>query len=234
MMFEMLCNNYGLGTLYSASPMTPGTEAAVWTLNTERGSFLLRTLTDRAQGEHEWAVVCHLRAKGFGCCPAILTTGDDMPCILLEGTWYQVQELCSGTMPDPSAPGTAAAMARTLRELERCMPDGLIHGDLGPWNMVQKEDGSLFVIDFGCTRAGDPYFDYAAALGGVINHVPPETRPHVCGEFLRELDADRNHLLSQLRLWAEEGITRWSKQSPKMTARFQQALMWAEENIYDV
>lgn len=226
MNFKYLCQQYDLGRLRRAAELSSGTVARVWKLETDGGLFLVRTLRDEAQGRREWEIFRHLRANGFTATPAIV-----VPCFEQEGQWGQVQEFCDGTRPDPAAPGVAAAMARTLRELARCMPEGLIHGDLGPWNMVRREDGSLFVIDFGSAREGDPYFDYASAFGGIINHTSPEFRPRICREFLEELQADRSHLLTQLALWAEEGIDRWTGTNEKMVSRFYHARNWAEENL---
>ena len=141
-------------------------------------------------------------------------------------------------MPDPARPGVAAAMANIARELAAALADWsegpLIHGDLGPWNMLQCEDGRLVVIDFGEAKFGNPYFDYATLLGGVINHTPAERRAAVCRDFLRELDCDRGKLLEQLRRWAEQGVQYWQEKNKKMVARFYHALNWAEENLYDL
>ena len=137
-------------------------------------------------------------------------------------------------MPVPGRPGVAARVAQTVRELAANMPEGLIHGDLGLWNMLTRADGTIVVIDFGNAREGDPCFDYATVLGSMINHSSDLNRADVCREFLAELGADRGHLLAQLRLWAEEGISRWSGRNDKMAARFYHALNWAEEHIHEL
>lgn len=116
----------------------------------------------------------------------------------------------------------------------------VIHGDLGPWNMIDNGHGAIFVIDFGEARMGDPYFDLASALGGIINHTPADLRQPVCQEFLDELAPDRQRLLDQLRLWVWRGLAQWAILAGKgisgarMAARFCNALKWAEENIYDL
>ena len=232
MNFEHFCNLYSLGALHSARSLSGGTVSRVWRLETEQGVFLLRTLTGRDQGEREWAITRTLSKNGFPRFPAIRTAGG-APCTELNGVWYQVQELVDGDMPDPTLPGVAAAMGQTVKELASCMPEGLIHGDLGPWNMLSTPDG-LFVIDFGAVREGDSYFDFAAAFAGVINHTPPEDRARACGEFLRGAEADPARLLSQLRLWAQEGIARWTGKNDRMVSRFINALSWAEENVYEL
>jgi len=229
-----ICKQYELGQLLNAVPLNPGTEAQVWRMDTEKGSFLLRTLRGPEQGALEWKLFCHLSQGGFPHLAGILTTADGQPVTEQDGVWYQLQQLLPGDMPNPMIPGVPAAVARTLKNLARCMPDGMIHGDLGPWNMVRNEDGTISVIDFGAAREGDSYFDYAAAFGGVINHTPAEERARVCREFLNELDADRGRLLEQLRLWAEEGIAQWSGKSETMVARFHNALRWAKENLYEL
>ena len=116
----------------------------------------------------------------------------------------------------------------------------VIHGDLGPWNMMVDGQGAVSVIDFGEARIGDPYFDFASALGGLINHTPADLRPLVCREFLDELGSDRGRLLEQLRLWVWRGLAQWAilagngVPGAKMAARFINALHWAEENLYDL
>ena len=230
MTFEYICKLYRLSTLQSVTRLAPGTTAQVWKLETDTGRYLLRTLRDRIQGELEWTI---FRSLPPALCPAIFPTADGAPAAEVEGVWHQLQEYLDGDMPDPSLPGMAAAMARAAKELSAHMPAGLIHGDLGPWNMVSTAQG-LRVVDFGAAREGDPYFDFASLFGGVINHTPEGQRSQICGEFLRELDCDPARLLTQLELWAEEGISRWTGTSEKMVARFEHALNWAKENLYEL
>lgn len=229
MNFKYLCQQYNLGRFCRAEELNPGTAARVWKLETDSGLFLVRTLKDEIQGQREWDIHRHLRAHGFTAMPAVL-----VPCVEQGGACYQVQEYLTGSMPEPSRPGAAAAMAHLAREMACTLPEGMIHGDLGPWNLLLCEDGRLRVIDFGEARRGDPYFDYASLFGGVINHTPAEQRKAVCGEFLRELDCDHSHLLEQLNCWAEQGIEAWSGRSGKMVSRFINARNWAEENLHEL
>lgn len=231
--FKKICKAYNLGELREYTKLEGGTAADAWKL-TANGYFFVRTLPDRAQAERELAVNIHLIKQDFYNMAVVFDTEDGEPALQVDGVWYQVQEFCIGKMPNPSRPGMAAKVARTVKELAAHMPEGLIHGDLGLWNMILRQDKSIAVIDFGSLREGDPYFDYATAFGGVINHTSEGKRMDVCREFLSELDADRAKLLSQLRLWAEEGITRWGGVNDKMAARFHHALKWAEENIYEL
>lgn len=238
MNFEFLCRQYELGEFQTAAPLNPGTASQVWRLETDCGSFLVRTLSGTEQGEREFAVIRHLLSRGFGDFPLILLTANGAPFLEWEGCLYQVQRLLTGTMPHPARPGVAAAMAQLAKKLAAALADypggPVIHGDLGPWNLLQQEDGQLAVIDFGESKPGDPYFDYATLFAGVINHIPPEQREAVCREFLSELDCDRHRLLTQLRLWAEQGVRQWTGRSEKMVSRFHHALNWAEENLYDL
>ena len=229
MNFKYLCQQYNLGRFLSAVELDPGTASRVWKLDTEGGIFLVRTLCDREQGEREWNIYRSLRDGGFTAMPAVV-----VPCVEQGGACYQVQEYLAGSMPHPDQPGVAAAMARLAKNLSHAMPEGMIHGDFGPWNLLEREDGRLAVIDFGSVRQGDPYFDYASLLGGVINHTPAEVRKSVCGDFLRELDCDRDRLLNQLCLWAELGIAEWQERSEKMVSRFINARNWAEENLHEL
>ena len=233
MNFKYLCDQYQLGRFRSVEQQTPGTVARVWRLETDNGIYLVRTLRDREQGELEWNIHQHLRSRGFTAMPAIL-----VPYIEQGGLWVQVQEYLFGTTPDPARPGVAAAMAGLVKELAATLSDypggTLIHGDLGPWNLLQCEDGRLMVVDFGETCPGDPYFDYASLFAGVINHTSPEQRKRVCREYVGALNCDRTRLLEQLRRWAEQGVTRWSGKNETMIARFHHAVHWAEENLHDL
>jgi len=231
--FKKICKAYNLGELREYTKLEGGTTADAWKL-TANGYFFVRTLRDRAQGERELEVNIHLVKQDFYNMAVVFDTEDREPALQVDGVWYQVQEFLPGKMPDPARSGVPAAMARTLKELSQHMPEGLIHGDLGLWNMLTRQDGSIAVIDFGSVREGDPYFDYAAALGSIINHTSEKKRAAACREFLTELEADRERLLAQLRLWAEEGIARWSGESDKMVARFHHALNWAEENLHEL
>lgn len=229
MNFKYLCNQYQLGRFQRAAELNPGTSSQVWKLDTDCGAFLVRTLKDGEQGAREWEVYRHLRHRGFTGMPAIV-----VPHFVQGGQWYQVQEYLTGTMPDPSQPGMAAALADFAERLCHAMPEGMIHGDFGLWNLLQLTDGRLAVIDFGEVRAGDPYFDRATLFAGVINHTSPEQRERVCREFIRELDCDRAHLLEQLGLWAEQGVRCWSGKNEQMTARFYHALNWAKEHLHEL
>jgi homoserine kinase type II len=117
----------------------------------------------------------------------------------------------------------------------------VIHGDLGPWNLLMQDSGELFVIDFGEARLGDPYFDLASALAGLINHAPAPLRTHVADEFLSQCRAlislDLPRLRQQLRLWAWRGLAQCVQAPergsvwPQMAQRFYHALCWAEEEL---
>lgn len=288
--FESLSKLYELGTIERIASLKSGTVAQVWRMETSCGAFLVRTLAGKEQGELEWSIHQHLRAKGFDRCPTIFLTAEGAPCLAVDGSWYQVQRFLPGNMPSPAAPGMPAAIARTVKELVSALSDcppvkmddrfalaeawqrgkeywpllntewtaeraeemvsrccgsaerdiQVIHGDLGLWNMIADGQGRISVIDFGEARMGDSYFDYASALGSVINHTPADRRMDVCREFLAELGADRARLLEQLRLWIWRGLAQWAILAGKgvpgvrMASRFINALKWAEENINEL
>ena len=238
MNFEHICRLYGIGIPRTCTPMTSGTVSRAWKVETDNGTYLLRTLTGKEQGEKEWAIVSHLAARGFFACPALLPTLDGAACIEADGTWYQVQEFRTGDMPDPALPGVAGAIGQVAKELSAALSDfpggPLIHGDLGPWNMLLDDSGNILVIDFGEAHPGDPYYDFATALAGIINHTGSDRRIAACREYLSVLQPERPHLLAQLRTWAEDGVERWKDTGDTMTARFYNALNWAEENLYEL
>lgn len=229
MNFKYLSQQYNLGNFRSAVERNPGTVSRVWKLDTDSGTYLVRTLTDREQGEREWSIYRHLREHGFANLPAIV-----VPVLEQGGVCYQVQEYLEGTMPDPALPGMASALADVAKRLSRALPEGMIHGDLGLWNMLLCADGRLMVIDFGEACPGDPLFDAATLFAAIINHTAPEGRRAVCSAFLRELDCDRARLLEQVHSWAEQGKRRWAGVNEAMTARFDHALSWAKEHIYEL
>lgn len=116
----------------------------------------------------------------------------------------------------------------------------VIHGDLGLWNMLDGPEG-IRVIDFGEARLGDPYFDLASALGGLINHSTPEDRAKHVSEFLSacrdRMPLDRERLSQQLQLWVWRGLAqcvRAPEEWRNMAARFYNALSWAEENLHEL
>ena len=231
--FKKICKAYNLGELQAYEELPGGTDARTWKL-TARGYYLVRTLRDREQGERELALCVHLIRQDFYDMAVVYDTEDGEPALEVGGVWYQVQEFCPGHRPVAGRAGVAARIARTVKSLAACMPEGMIHGDLGLWNMVAQEGGAIRILDFGSAREGDPYFDYAAAFAGIINHTTDKTRENACREFLAGLDADRDRLLAQLRLWAEEGVRRWQDADDTMTKRFYRALKWAEEHIHEL
>jgi serine/threonine protein kinase len=93
---------------------------------------------------------------------------------------YMVQEFIPGTTP---AKGTledpVAAMLDVAGALEAVHQEGVLHRDIKPMNLIQREDGTLVVIDFGLARregeekvtetgavVGTPYFLSPEALRG--------------------------------------------------------------------
>ncbi|QSX06452.1 phosphotransferase [Sedimentibacter sp. zth1] len=86
----------------------------------------------------------------------------------------------------------------------------IIHGDLGIWNMLYKDD-VLKIIDFGEARMGDYYFDIAGALASISEkskNIPIEI---ICDEFIesyakKKFLLDTNKLLSYIHLWYWRGI----------------------------
>ena len=60
-----LCRRYGLGASHRAAPIHPGTVAQVWQASTPSGEVVIRTLTDRAQGEREFLIWCRLLQSRF-------------------------------------------------------------------------------------------------------------------------------------------------------------------------
>ena len=76
-----LCRRYGLGASHRAAPIHPGTVAQVWQASTPSGEVVIRTLTDRAQGEREFLICRHLARQGFRQTPAILTADSGAPAV---------------------------------------------------------------------------------------------------------------------------------------------------------
>lgn len=167
-------------------------------------------------------------------CPPV--RGDDR--FALAEAWQQGKEYWPLLKTEWTPEQAEEMVSRCCGIAERDVQ--VIHGDLGLWNMIADRQGRISVIDFGEVRMGDPYFDYASALGSVINHTPEDRRIAVCREFLAELNADRTRLLEQLRLWVWRGLAQWAILAGKgvpgarMAARFINALKWAEEHLYEL
>ena len=285
MNFKYLCDQYQLGRFRSVAELNPGTSSRVWRLDTDRGSFLVRTLSGQEQGEREWSTYRHLRERGFTAMPTVF-----VPCFEQGGLWYQVQEYCSGRRPSPEQPETAGKIAdmvtglvlaaagcttadftdrfdlasvwseyrlnwpllelpfsqseadRRVEELSAIPVKGrqVIHGDLGLWNML--EDGDVIrVIDFGEARMGDPYFDLASALAGLINHSTEESRSANATEFLavcrERMELDMGRLTCQVSLWVWRGLAQCVRNPAgwkQMAQRFYHALIWCEENLHEL
>lgn len=56
------------------------------------------------------------------------------------------------------------AAARVL-EVEQAVPPVVVHGDLGPHNILFSDDGSFGLIDFDNAGLGDPAIDIAWLIG---------------------------------------------------------------------
>ena len=286
MNFKYLCDQYQLGRFRSVAQRNPGTTAQVWQLETDFGTFLVRTLRDKRQGELEWNIHQHLRSRDFAAMPAIV-----VPYFEQGGLWYQVQEFCPGARPSPERTGTARRIAsmvtQLMRAAEGCTPvvdfpdrfdlasvwseyrinwpllelpltqdeadqwverlsaclafdQQLIHGDLGLWNMLEEDD-KIRVIDFGEARRGDPYFDLASALAGLINHSTAESRKGNAAEFLaacrEHMTVNMERLTDQIFLWVWRGLAQCVRDPAawkQMAQRFYHALIWCEENLHEL
>lgn len=125
----------------------------------------------------------------------------------------------------------------SLREAERAVETCLgfpqrrtqvIHGDLGPWNMLDA-DGVLRIIDFGEARMGEPCFDLASALAGVLNHAPAAMRDVLAEEYLAAAGADASAMREQLLLWVWRGYA-WCAAAGQtgMLGRLQNVRSWME------
>lgn len=239
-----LCTRYGLGEMHRAEPVRPGTVARVWHVSAEAGEFLVRTLPGEAAGEREWKIFRHLTERDFTAMPAIRLTEDGVPMARIGETWYQVQNFCPGVRPDPAQPGVCRAAAELALALTAALKDcaavgpeegQVIHGDLGPWNLLDTPEG-LMVLDFGSARMGDPYFDLAALLAGFLNHAAPVDHHRILSEFTAGAgEPDRKRLLEQIRLWAAVNRAKWSAsgcgERTEMLRRFQSAVNWAEKYL---
>lgn len=151
-------------------------------------------------------------------------------------------ELWAAARPGWEALGLPLTMEAARRAAERAAcREGerqVIHGDLGPWNTLRAADGPVWVIDFGAARLGDPYFDLAAMLGGIINHSEERARAGAAAEFLAQCrrqdpDFDPARLAGQLERWALEGLAGCAGGSvpPGMAGNFLRALDAARQGL---
>lgn len=118
-----LCRRYGLREIQRVTPVRPGTVAQVWRVSAPSGEVVIRTLTDRAQGEREFSICRHLARQGFHQTPSILTADGGAPAVEQDGTWYQLQQYRPGVRPDPARPGVPGEIARTAARLEAALED---------------------------------------------------------------------------------------------------------------
>lgn len=107
--------------------------------------------------------------------------------------------------------GTGAADIAALREKLSALKPGPFVPREQDEDVICTEEGELLVVDFGEAHLADPYFDLAAALGGLRNHCPGERREGAAAAFLSECEGlmpglDRGRLLGQLRLWLWRGL----------------------------
>ena len=169
-------------------------------------------------------------AQALSDCPAVAAPADPFD---LGAVWGRYR----GSWPQLSLPLSQEEADRAVARCRALPEEGrqVIHGDLGPWNLIAAPEGELLVIDFGQARMGDPYFDLASLLAGAVNHAPPALRRQVAGEFLARyraaLPLGLPRLRGQLELWAWRGLAQclcspadWRQ----MARRFYSVLAWAE------
>ena len=163
-------------------------------------------------------------------CPAVDAPADPFDLAAVWGQYRRNRPRLSLPLSQEEA-DRAAARCCALPEEGR----QVIHGDLGPWNLIAAPEGGLLVIDFGQARMGDPYFDLASLLAGAVNHAPPALRRQVAEAVLARyraaLPLDLPRLRGQLTLWAWRGLAQclcspaaWRQ----MAGRFYSVLAWAE------
>lgn len=104
--------------------------------------------------------------------------------------------------------GSSSAVIGSLEEhVQRCMryavrDEGVVHGDLGVWNMLFTEQRTV-LIDFGEARRGDPHFDVAAALTSMIPEAAAEHEFFSALEDVMRGYAEAGGLLKKERLYEQ-------------------------------
>ena len=123
-----------------------------------------------------------------------------------------------------------AAVRRCIMNYPR-QREQVIHGDLGPWNMLEI-CGELCVIDFGEARMGDPYYDLASAFAGLLNHAPADQRDPLAEEFLAAAGVTLPELREQLDLWIWRGFARCAAENQTgMIRRLNHVRSWMENHL---
>lgn len=154
----------------------------------------------------------------------------------LSDTWPTARTRWSAVVPGRPLAWAEEQVSRLLSLPPG--PTGLVHGDLGLWNLLEDPAGRLWVLDFGEARADDPYFDLASLLGSLINHAPAALRDRVwlafCSVFGPDRPLDRPRLLIQVSRWVWRGVSQWltvPSPDPRMIGRFLAALDWVNTHI---
>lgn len=68
---------------------------------------------------------------------------------------YLIMEYVTGDRPGLLSPGALTPMLSVAEALEAVHEAGVLHRDVKPSNLIQREDGSLVLIDFGLARRLD-------------------------------------------------------------------------------
>lgn len=147
----------------------------------------------------------------------------------LDATWARGRANWDALHTNISLQEAEQAVARCCSY--PCRRAQVIHGDLGPWNMLEN-CGRLCVIDFGEARMGDAYYDLASAFAGLLNHAPTERRDGLAAEYLAAAGVDRSELKEQLELWIWRGFARCAAEGQNgMVRRLLNVRRWAEKYL---
>lgn len=114
----------------------------------------------------------------------------------------------------------------------------VIHGDLGPWNLLFTPDRELLVIRLWAGPDGRPLLRRGLPAGWTGEPRPARAPAKACEEFLDEcqlhMPLNLARLRSQLELWVWRGLAQCVCSGPdwaEMAARFYNALTWAKEAL---
>jgi hypothetical protein len=80
----------------------------------------------------------------------------------------------------------------------------LLHGDLNPWNMIRREDGTLTLIDWEMAMVGDPLYDLVRHMH--LTPTLPEIRTRLFDRWVQILPEDCTrgwHLDWRVYRWIE-------------------------------
>ncbi|MDG3060803.1 phosphotransferase [Lacticaseibacillus casei] len=116
---DRIVNAYDLGQIKRVAPMTNGKSGRAWRVETDASTVLVKTVADTARASLEFALTQAIQEEDRDVTPAILSTTEGHPFVMVDHQVYRVQNYWQQAATKPSLAATLACYRKIRVALDR-------------------------------------------------------------------------------------------------------------------